>query len=324
MRKIALIVGIIAVIGIGAFAFIYLPSRSGKEGPGLQGLQAAGSVTAPKFYALELNGANMGYLQSASGGTAVVDVLSNGTDKNLGSVKYEEVAVAAASFSLNRPLFDWIGETWTGKVSSKNGAVFGLDQSFNVQSRREFTNALLTEATFPTLGLGATAPGLINFKFLAERTNVGPAGGAVGSSQQHTAQMDSNRWTNFRLTVDGLDASGVKRIESFSVKQKVETGAKGATSAGSEFPNLKIAIAEGTASQGWSGWLDDFVINGKNQEKNGKITFIGRQGEELASIQLLNMGIYGIYPDPNQGEDPNARVVAELYVERMEFNFTGK
>ena len=94
-----------------------------------------------------------------------------------------------------------------------------------------------------------------------------------------------------------------------------------------EFPNLRITLAESSAKT-WTDWFEDFVIKGNNddsKEKSGAIVFLSpNRQSELGRITLHNLGIFALRERPAQANDQVARLVAELYCERMEFQVGAK
>lgn len=327
MRKIALALGIVAVLGIGAFVFVYLPSRDNKEAPGQQALKADTRSYSAGGYALDLDGTAVGYVNPAEGGAAVGDVVVSGAGKNIGSIKYEEMMVGAG-LSMENAFYQWIKDSWAGNSPGKNGALAALTFDKKVQSQRDFKNALLTETTFPAFDASSKDASLLTVKFLPESTSLIQGAGAPYGGKLDATK--SKQWlsSNFRLTVDNLDATKVNRIEPFSVKHKVAGDTSGAdrfaakTPVGTEFSNLKIVMSADSA-QTWYAWHDSFVVKGNQNEKGGKLVFLSSNLQtELGFVQFYNMGIIRIAPmAAAAGTDAIARVVADLYVERMEFQF---
>jgi phage tail-like protein len=277
---------------------------------------------------LLLHGAAPGAIKSARGGNVVAAVLEEGTargaatKKHLGAVGYEDITLEVG-LALDRSFYDWIGASWRGTPTRKSGTVVSYDQNLSAQSSREFTNALISETTCPTLSAQSKDAGLLTVKLSPER--VKDVAGAVKSAG--LASKDARGWiaSNFRLELDGLDCSRVSKIDSFSVKQAVTSSAAGAARelakepAKLSFGDLKVTLAR-AGSDSWRSWHDDFVVAGKSSEQNeksGRIVLLGPSlKEELAEIKLFNVGIYALRNDAGQGL---GELEAALYVERMEF-----
>jgi hypothetical protein len=157
---------------------------------------------------------------------------------------------------------------------------------------------------------------------------VSQGGGQVpGAAGPKTAQKP---WllSNFALTMDGLDASRVSRIESFTVRQPVPAGTVGdrrqiQKELGKlDFPNIKVTLAEAHAET-WIKWHEDFVIKGNSgddQEKNGAIVILSpNMQDEQFRVNLFSCGILSVAPEKASGTETIRKVTAELYCERMEF-----
>ena len=72
----------------------------------------------------------------------------------------------------------------------------------------------------------------------------------------------------------------------------------------------------------WSAWFDEFVVKGSNDDQHelsGAIVLLAPdRKQELARVELQQVGIFALRRDSAEaGRDQVARVVAELYCERM-------
>src|SRR5688572_21978627 len=104
-------------------------------------------------FALDLDGASVGFLRSMDGGSARANVIeSRGPDgsskKQVSGVQYQEIAIQALP-TASKPLFDWISQSWQAKPIRKNGVVSLASYDLKELSRVEFFNALITETTIP-------------------------------------------------------------------------------------------------------------------------------------------------------------------------------
>jgi hypothetical protein len=93
-----------------------------------------------------------------------------------------------------------------------------------------------------------------------------------------------------------------------------------------EFPNLSFLVSE-VAAQTWYDWHEDFVVKGNNddtKEKGGELTFLSaNRKDELLTIKFHNLGIFKIVSEKTDANaDAIKRVKADLYCERMEFNYS--
>lgn len=284
---------------------------------------------APSKALLKLDGKPAGFVHSASGGDAVAEVVQVGigssfvTKKHIGSLKYEPIELEV-SLPLEAPLFDWIANSWANKAGSKSGEIQWLDLNNRQQSVLEFHNALITETAFPALDAASKDIGKIRIKVSPERTRYKKGSGAGVPGAQASKQK---AWlpANFRLTINGLDAKSVSRIEPLVIKQKVNMFEVGQERIATleptrlEFPNLEITLNEKNADQ-WRAWHEDFVIrgdNGEGKEKSGSLDLLAPDMKSvLATIEFANLGIMK-FAREKQGADSIARVRAEMYCEEM-------
>jgi phage tail-like protein len=283
-------------------------------------------------FALELGEELVGVLRDVGGGGIKADVIEfqSGTSgdmfKNLGAVHYEDLTLQTA-FSLGKPLYDWIAASWNKNYTRKNGAIVAADFNYERKTRRQFTEALITEVSFPALDAASKDAGALTVTITPEQTQTKGDSGKL----QAPTNAKQKQWTpaNFRLELDGLDCSRVSKIDAFAVKQKiieVQTGEDRIphTEPGKlEFPNLTVTFAA-SSGQSWTSWFEDFVIKGNagpDKEKTGKIVFLApNMTDVLAEVHLFGVGIFklddGVFDPVNE---PSAMMRAHLYVERMAF-----
>jgi hypothetical protein len=276
---------------------------------------------------LTLGGVKCGPVRSAAGGFVTADVIVSGgaagdfASKHISTVRYEPFEISVG-FSNAAPVYDWVADTWKRKFDRKTGSLVLTDYKLDAKREREFTDALLTEATFPTFDAASKEQGFLTLKFRADLVKEKSASG----KQDAAASAKAKQWlrSNFRLQIDGLDCTKVSKIESLSVTSKVAEDQVGefkkpaleATTI--DFPNLGITLSE-VSSKTWFDWLEDFVINGKNDESNqrsGTIQHLAADAKtELARIKLLGLGIYQL---ETLSTEKVSSVKAELYCKRME------
>lgn len=284
-------------------------------------------------FQLVLDGVVCGFLKSVDGGAAVADVVSETgsptyfVKKHLGPLRYSQLAMQFG-MAMSADLFDWISASWKANYMRKNGAVVAANQQFVAVSQREFFNALITEVTVPKLDGSSKDPGYLTLKCAPEYTRSSKASGNVTP----IAKGDQKIWlpSNFRITIDALDCTKVRTVESFTVKQSVASDDIGdardreKAPGRLEFPNLTITLAESSASS-WFAWFEDFVIKGNcddSKEKTGSIVFLAaNRQDELLRIDLFNLGIFKLASDKRESNaDAVATVTASLYCERMELH----
>lgn len=283
-------------------------------------------------FALELDGVLMGFVQSAEGGHAYSDVVSERVGperiqrKHIGNVKYEDITIKVGA-NMPKAFYQWMQETMAGQSSRKNGAIIAADYNYRETERLTFTNALITEISFPTLDASSKDPAYITIKISPETTRRKQPSGKqlqpVGSKQK--------QWlpANFRLRIDGLEqaTSRVNKIEALTVKQKVVADAVGESRdyeiepTTLEIPNLVVTVA-GQEADAWYDWADSFIIageNGADKEKNGTLEFLAPNLKDvLFSLNFQHLGIFKLTPEKVEaGAEQIRRIKAEMYVEEM-------
>src|SRR5829696_682984 len=265
--------------------------------------------TVVSRFALELDGVKCGFVNSAEGGEITADVVVEPTGKkHLAGPRYEELSLAI-DLGLARDVYDWIAETWAGTARRRSVVVTEADQTLAERSRREFDDALVTEVSFPPFDAASKDPVQLTVKVAPGSTTTTKGSGAKIAAPVAKQQKRSLA-SNFRLELDGLDCKRVSKIDAFAVKERgaAEDGGRvrdrGRRETTTEFPNLRVALAEASA-QTWVEWFDDFVVKGNNgddREKNGAIVYLDPTLKELARIELANVGIYALRAPRQAGE----------------------
>ena len=280
--------------------------------------------------ALEIEGVVCGFVQSAAGGAITADVLTlpgQGAfaEKQLGRVRYEELELEL-DLSLDELVYDWIAASWKGSYSRRDGSIAATDAAGKAVSEREFFRGLVTEVTVPTLDAASKDRVFLTVKVGPEYTRFKKGS---GKSVKSTAGRQKEwQGSNFKLEIDGLDSTRVSKVEAFTVKQTLvhdDIGEKRdlvAGPGGLDFPNLRVALAASGADT-WTAWFDDFVVKGNNdatKERDGKLTFLAAdRSTRLGEVSFFNLGIFRLEAERQQaGVDAVARLVADLYCERME------
>jgi hypothetical protein len=299
--------------------------------------EAGAAVTrerlVPSATALVIDKTNVGTLRSAAGGSAVGTVVTEGmgpentVKKHVGAVGYEPLELEL-DLSLDRSLYDWIGAAWAGKAQPKSGALSTLDAR-GAGLTREFHNALISETIVPALDASSKEPAFITLILAPERvSSVASSGAKVAAG----ASKGAKSWlaSNFKLEIDGLDCSRVSRVEGLHFQQALTsspgTGRDPGKRGGSiELGNLRVTLSEAGADS-WRNWHEDFVVKGNSSDKSersGRVLLLAANlKDELARIELANLGIVALRPRPSAAGA--GQLEAELYVERMGFALTSK
>jgi hypothetical protein len=295
-------------------------------------------------FALELDGANAGWLFNAEGGMANSDVVVEklGPDhiqkKHLAGVKYETITLTFGT-GMSKGCYGWIKDSFDHKYSRRNGAVIGATFDHKEMSRLTFTNSLISEIGFPALDAASKDACKLTLKFDPEYTRMTTSFGG-GPSIVGKLPINSKvqkQWlpSNFRLRVDGLDVpcARINKIEALTVKQKNTDNAVGEMRdyekepAYLEIPNVVITTAESHSDDLYK-WHENFVIkgmNGDDMEKSGSLDYLSPDlNQVLFTVTLKHLGIFKLTADKvESGAEGIRRVKAEMYCEEMSFDYKG-
>ncbi len=257
-----------------------------------------------------------------AGGAIYADVVATteGGDffakKHLGSPKCEDLRLHVSGI-VSAGLFGWLAASWGPHPAPQDGALLRLDSHLAVTSQTDFSASLISETVFPALD--ATDPGPVDIVLRIVPALIETTGG-VGTLS--LAGVPQKVWhaNRFRLEIAGLDTATVSRIESFTVRRRVQAATSGSghidlLPGPVEFPNLVVTLASAHAKT-WHDWHHDFVVDGNNgddAERAGALIFLAADLQtELSRIELHHVGIVRLEPAANP-----LRVTAELYCEQM-------
>jgi hypothetical protein len=285
-------------------------------------------VSLARFIAgniLHIDGMMCGLVKSPEGGGGFADVIEEPplrrlVKKHVSQPRWEDLELQV-DLSQSDRVYNWIAASWRGEVQARTVLITTVDSERNVIRRREFSSALITETTVPALDGASKDAGFLTLKLAPGAARTLPSGGTF------SLPAVVRRWLRsaFRLDLPGLDCTRVTKIDSFTVKQTFTSANGDVREPGPlSFPNLTVTLSERSAET-WQSWFNNFVLEGNNadtQEKRGSLTLLTPDLEQaLATIDLFNVGIFRLAPEPEREGDDLAtrRVVAGLYCERMDF-----
>ena len=286
-------------------------------------------------YLLEIDGKPAGRFFAFTGGTIQADVIleSAGADnirhKHISSVKYQDMVLSCGT-GMSRGFYEWLGATFGGSASRKNGAVVALDQRQAPTARLEFMHALVSSLILPKLDKSANEAAFMTVKISPEVTRSTGAEASAKPGVYISSLPKAWNISDFRLRIDGLetDCAHVTKIDSLSLGQKVAEDYIGASrdaqkEAGSlEYSDLVIRLPEMYAS-GFFKWLDDFVAKGNNSpqfEKKGTLEFFApHSSKAYFGIQFGGLGIREIAGSSALRTKTSLPVAVGMYCESMNF-----
>jgi hypothetical protein len=300
--------------------------------------QGKRSYTAGHFE-LQIDGNDTtAYLKSIDGGYVRASVIDepigphNIRVKHVSTVDIEPFTVEFGLSGANDVL-KWIQDSWRKQWNRRNGQIthanFDLYQTFI----HEFSEALITETTFPTLDGASKDAAYIKIKVQPE---------AVATNKQSGQQVKSKlgpkqkMWmcSGFRLSLHKVaDIEYTNKIESFTIKQGVKKMYIGAE----RFPQIEPTKIEfphiiGTISldyaDGLLAWYDKYIVKGQNDKKaqtSGSLEFLSTdRAKTLFRINLYDVGLHHLQVMQSQANaDQIKRCKFELYVGSMDIDGGG-
>src|SRR5262245_29034640 len=118
--------------------------------------------TAGRFM-LDVDGFPCGFVKSVEGGAIAADVVvepigsTYHARKHLGTPRYEELTLGI-DLSLDRSVYDWIADTFVGKVPRRDVSIVALNGQLKAVSERVFIRSLVTEVGLPASDASSKEP----------------------------------------------------------------------------------------------------------------------------------------------------------------------
>jgi len=278
------------------------------------------------------------YLKSVDGGFMSHSAVTEQIGGDNKFIRHSAVAdVEPVTFEIgmsgSTSVLKWIQDSWDKEYQQRSGQINHANFNMDTVFEHQFSDALITETTFPTLDGSSKDAAYLKVKFqpkaVATKKVSGPKISPVGGAKQKMWLCNA-----FRLNIDGIDeAMYANKIESFTIKQSVKKLFTGKfreielCPTKIEFPNLSATIALAKAD-GILDWYDKYVARGKKDtdaQKGGSIEFLTPDRKQtLFRITLFNMGITKAQIQASTANaDQIKRVKFELYVSDMKLDGPG-
>lgn len=290
---------------------------------------------------LDMYGGQTAWIKSVSGGHVSAEVARGEANNDEHTIrKVQKVTVAPIVFEQSigaaTPLYKWIQSSWQRKYSRCNGAIVHANARFDVEYRHEFFNALITEVTFPTLDAASHDLAYLTVKMQPETVDiqrVSKSEKLFGFEESAGPKEWGSSHFELRLFNGGreLDCTGVRKIDSFTLRQEtreVNSGAQHFTEiepTGLKFPDLSLSMPAGLAED-FVNWQDEFLMQGSNcrsNEMQGMIELLRpthNKQKTLLTIALDGVGIQSLEFDKNDtSTDALQMCKVSLYVDTMTF-----
>lgn len=278
---------------------------------------------------LELDGVLTGLLVKADGGLPYSEVANNSMngsgifEKNISEVRYHDIHIEIVLGS-SKVLNEWIANTLKRQDDRRDGAIVTIDGFGKVTSRLHFSNAFISEVTFPGMDISSIQHSVLKVTIIPEFTKLEigaectPISGTLASSKVPLL-------SNVSVSLNGT-INKIIKIEPFTVSVKVvETGGMGddqdyMSQAGTlEEPDLTVCFLESDLERYWK-WYSDFVQQGNNDdsyEKSMGITYLNSSGTRLFTLNLTGVGPYDLELVPGSSYTAPDKYKMQLYVENI-------
>jgi phage tail-like protein len=294
---------------------------------------------AAAHFALELDGKkDVGLFRSIEGGGVKADVMTyqNGANydkwRSLGKPKFEDIKVQVG-MSMSEPFYAWIAKFFDGIADRKNGAIVAADFYYNERARREFTNAMIKELTFPKLDAQDKNAAYMTVALAVEGIVFKKGEGA--KLQQNAGMLAQKLWTacNFRFSLDGFEQAckRVTKIDAFTIKQNVleyhQGGFRAPTKTPSaiDFPTLSFYLPEADAEPFMKRFTDRGIkgeVRGHAAQKAGMIQTFDQEKKALFTLEFFEADILNVQPDKSDSASEEIKMVKiDLFTEKMKFTY---
>jgi phage tail-like protein len=300
-------------------------------------------VYAAAHFALELHGIDqdLGLFRSIEGGGLKCDVMTyqNGGTydrwRQLAKPKFDNIKLQLG-MGMSEPFYKWIEEFFSGKGSRKNGAIVAADFYYKERARREFTEAMIAELTFPALSGSDKNSTYMNVSLAVEDILFKKGDGNELKMNKGIGTQKDWKANNFTFNIDGFTeaCARVTKVESFTVKQNIIEYASGGrrtvakVPSAIDFPQISFSMPEADAQP----LLDHFRKRGVDGEVPGRLhgqidTYDNQDPAQRKSsfrIEFFNADIVNAQPDKSDSTAEEIKLVKfDLYVERMSFAYLG-
>ena len=290
-------------------------------------------------FELSIDGAKTtAYLKSLDGGFMGHSAVDEAIGSENKRIKHSAVAdIDPISFEIgmsgSASVLQWIQDSWNKNYQTRSGQINHANFNMEKVFEHEFSDALITETTFPTLDGSSKEAAYLKVKFqpkaVASRKSTGAKLTPVGGTKQKMWLCSA-----FRFNIDGIEtAQYTNKIESFTIKQSVKKMFTGRLReleimpTKIEFPNISGTIALEKAD-GILDWYEKYVVKGHKDpaaQKSGSLEFLTPdRSKVLFRITMFNMGILkASMLASTANADQIKRVKFDLYVSDMKLDGPG-
>ncbi len=285
---------------------------------------------------LELDGVNVGMLQSVDGGHFKSEAIGQQVGgeglvtKYPGRQKFEEITVTAGT-SMAPAFWKWIKASIDNNYTRRTGAIVACDFDGCERARRTFSEALISEIQFPQLDAKSKNPAYISVKIAPEYLEYQRKD---GSRVQPPSATKQKRFipANYRINLErgDLKTMHVVKVDAITIKQNIIQNPVGNEKWARiepgrvEHPTISMYVPE-TYAGPWFTWWKKFVGEIQHESGNettGSIEYLDSDcNDTLMTLSFKGIGITGItYDKLDAGSDAIRTVKVDLYCETMDFS----
>ncbi len=290
---------------------------------------------AAAHFALELDGKDsVGLFRSIEGGGVRADVMTYQMGPNydrwrqLGKPKFEDLKLQVG-MAMAEPFYIWISNFFSGKAARKTGAIVAADFYYKERARRDFSEAMIKELTFPKLDATDKNPAYMTVALSVEDIVF-----KKGSGEKIVQPLGFNKqklWTaaNFNFRLDGFECCRrVSKVDSFTVKQNIIEHNVGGMRASTktpgpiEFPNIAFYLPEADAHPLHDHAMKRIKAGEVPGRLHGSLETYDHDHRTLCTLEFFGADIVSVTPDRSDSSSEEIKMSkVELYTEKMSFTY---
>jgi len=290
---------------------------------------------AAAHFALELDGKDtVGLFRSIEGGGIRADVMTYQLGPNydrwrqLGKPKFEDIKLQVG-MAMSQVFYNWIAKFFAGEAERRTGAIVAADFYYKERARRDFSEAIIKELTFPKLDATDKNPAYMTVS-LAVEDIVFKKG--TGKALDAPKGFDKQKlWTaaNFIFKLDGFDCcKRVTKIDSFTVKQNIIEHNMGGrrspikTPSAIEFPNIAFYLPEADAHPFMEHAMARISKGNVPGRLHGSLETFDHDHRTLCTLTFDGADVVAVTPDRSDSTTEDIKMVkVEIYTESMKFEY---
>ena len=295
---------------------------------------------AAAHFALELdNKDQVGLFRSVEGGGVRADVMTfqNGANydrvRQLGKPKFEDIKLQVG-MAMSQPFYKWIENFFAGVVDRRTGAIVAADFYYHERAKRNFTQAMIKELTFPKLDATDKNPVYMTVALSVEDIQFVKGSGKTLEPPAGWAKQKLWSACNFILALDGFSTRRCTKIDSFTVKQTVIEHNVGGhrrsikTPSAIDFPNLSFYLPEADAGDFEEAAMNRITKGSANNDKTvparfgGSLITFDHTNRTLCTLTFKDCDIVSVTPDRSDSTSEEIKQVkVEIYTSSMSFEY---